>query len=148
MQDVNHQLFSESVEGELLMSDPDLSKEEIAAYLKDFDLLDFAGDHPMSLSGGQKQRVAVAAACAAKKKYLYLDEPTSGLDYTQMKNMGKAIEKVKKNVSYVLIITHDPEFVLECCEYVIELEEGMVKHTYQLDSPGQEMLYDFFSTGP
>ena len=69
-------------------------------------------------------------------------------DYTQMKNMGKAIERVKKNVSYVLIITHDPEFVLECCEYVIELEEGMVKHTYQLDSPGQEMLYDFFSTGP
>ena len=62
--------------------------------------------------------------------------------------MGKAIEKVKKNVSYVLIITHDPEFVLECCEYVIELEEGMAKHPYQLDSPGQEMLYDFFSTGP
>lgn len=144
MQDINHQLFSESVEGELLMSDPNLSKEEIAAYLKDFDLLEFAKDHPMSLSGGQKQRVAVAAACAAKKKYLYLDEPTSGLDYTQMKNMSKAIEKAKKNVSYVLVITHDPEFILECCEYVIELEKGMVKHTYQLDSLGREMLCDFF----
>ena len=145
MQDVNHQLFSESVEGELLMSDPDLTKEEIDAYLTDFDLLDFADDHPMSLSGGQKQRVAVAAACAAKKKYLYLDEPTSGLDYTQMKNMSKAIGKIKENVSYVLIITHDPEFILECCEYVIELDKGMVKHTYQLDSSGRERLYDFFN---
>ena len=113
MQDVNHQLFSESVEGEILMSDPDLTKEEIDAYLTDFDLLDFADDHPMSLSGGQKQRVAVAAACAAKKKYLYLDEPTSGLDYPQMKNMSKAIGKIKENVSYVLIITHNPEFILE-----------------------------------
>ena len=68
-----------------------------------------------------------------------------GLDYTQMKNMSKAIGKIKENVSYVLIITHDPEFILECCEYVIELDKGMVKHTYQLDSSGCEMLYDFFN---
>lgn len=144
MQDVNHQLFSESVEGELLLSDPDLSKEQIAAYLADLDLSEFAEDHPMALSGGQKQRVAVAAACAAKKKYLYLDEPTSGLDYIQMRNMGKTIRKVKGNVSYVLIVTHDPEFIMECCDYVIEFSKGTVKNAYPLNAAGVELLCDFF----
>lgn len=144
MQDVNHQLFSESVEGELLLSDPDLTKEQLDIYLADLDLTEFSDDHPMALSGGQKQRVAVAAACAAKKKYLYLDEPTSGLDYIQMKNMGRTIQKIKDRVSHILIVTHDPEFILECCEYVIELEKGMVKRMYQLDAAGREMLFDFF----
>ena len=138
MQDVNHQLFSESVEGELLMSDPNLTKEQIAAYLADLDLTEFADDHPMALSGGQRQRVAVAAACAAKKKYLYLDEPTSGLDYTQMKNMSKTIRKIKEKVSYVLIVTHDPEFIVECCDHVIELEKGSVKRSYPLNSAGDD----------
>lgn len=72
MQDVNHQLFFESVEGELLLSDPNLTKDQIAAYLADLDLLEFAEDHPMALSGGQKQRAAVAAACAAKKNIYIL----------------------------------------------------------------------------
>lgn len=147
MQDVNHQLFSESVEGELLLSNPELTKEQLDMYLADLDLTEFSADHPMALSGGQKQRVAVAAACAAKKKYLYLDEPTSGLDYIQMKNMSKAIQKIKERVSHVLIVTHDPEFILECCEYVIELEKGVVKRMYPLDAAGREILFDFFGIG-
>lgn len=147
MQDVNHQLFSESVEGEILLSAPDLTKEQIDIYLADLDLKEFSSDHPMALSGGQKQRVAVAAACAAKKKYLYLDEPTSGLDYIQMKNMGNTIRKIKESVSHVLIVTHDPEFILECCEYVIELEKGMVKRMYPLDAAGKKILFDFFGIG-
>ena len=147
MQDVNHQLFSESVESELLLSNPELTKEQLDTYLADLDLTEFSADHPMALSGGQKQRVAVAAACAAKKKYLYLDEPTSGLDYIQMKNMSNAIQKIKERVSHVLIVTHDPEFILECCEYIIELEKGVVKCMYPLDAAGREILFDFFGIG-
>lgn len=139
------EVYSESVEGELLLSDSDLTKEQINTYLSDLDLAEFSDDHPMALSGGQKQRVAVAAACVAKKKYLYLDEPTSGLDYTQMKNMSKAIQKIKENVSYVLIVTHEPEFILDCCEYVVEFEKGVIKCTYQLDTLGRERLYNFLT---
>jgi len=144
MQDVNHQLFAESVEAELLLSAPDLTKEQIATYLSDLDLSEFANDHPMSLSGGQKQRVAVAAACVAKKKYLYLDEPTSGLDYIQMKNMSKTIRKAKEKVAFVLVITHDPEFIMECCDYVMEFTKGKVKRVYPLSADGVERLCEFF----
>ncbi|MCR5141410.1 MAG: ABC transporter ATP-binding protein [Ruminococcus sp.] len=144
MQDVNHQLFSESVEGELLLSDPDISKEQIESILEMLDLGAFLQDHPMALSGGQKQRVAVASACAAHKKYLYLDEPTSGLDYKQMKNMSRMIRSIKENVSFVMIVTHDPEFIFECCDHIIELEKGSVKSTYPLDKNGQMKLCEHF----
>jgi len=83
----------------------------------------------------------------AKKKYLYLDEPTSGLDYIRMKNMSNAIQKIKECVSHVLIVTHDPELILECCEYVIDLEKGMVKCMYPLDAAGRKILFAFFGIG-
>ncbi len=108
------------------------------------DLTAFSQDHPMALSGGQKQRVAVASAFAAHKKYLYLDEPTSGLDYKQMKNMSKLIRNIKENVSFVMIVTHDPEFIFECCDHIIEIEKGIVKSTYPLDRNGQRKLCEHF----
>lgn len=88
MQEVNHQLFTETVLDEVLISmeEPDTKQaEEILARL---DLLPFRDRHPMSLSGGQKQRVAIASAIASKRSILFFDEPTSGLDYRHMKEVA------------------------------------------------------------
>ena len=60
MQDVNHQLFSDSVWNECELAQPDCPPERIEEILRSFDLLDFKDRHPMALSGGQKQRLAVA----------------------------------------------------------------------------------------
>ena len=61
MQDVNHQLFTESVLEEVLLSmpgkDSDESPENVAkaeAILTEMDLLPYKACHPMGLSGGQK----------------------------------------------------------------------------------------------
>ena len=84
MQDVNHQLFSDSVWDECELSMPETRAEEIEKTLKAFDLLEYKERHPMALSGGQKQRLAVAAAILSGKRLLVFDEPTSGLDYRHM----------------------------------------------------------------
>lgn len=81
MQDVNHQLFTESVEEEILLSMKEKNEALLESLLKEFDLPEFRGRHPMSLSGGQKQRVAIACAIASQRNYIFFDEPTSGLDY-------------------------------------------------------------------
>ena len=84
MQDVNYQLFAESVEAEcgFGMKHPDY--ERIGRILDALDLGHLKDRHPFTLSGGQKQRTAVASAMESDKKILIFDEPTSGLDYDGM----------------------------------------------------------------
>ena len=64
MQDVNHQLFTESVSDEILLSmqgeDEQVDKKQTEEILKSLNLLEYQELHPMSLSGGQKQRVAIS----------------------------------------------------------------------------------------
>lgn len=55
MQDVNHQLFTESVLDEVLISQPEEDKKEAMEILSEVGLASLANRHPMSLSGGQKQ---------------------------------------------------------------------------------------------
>ena len=62
MQDVNHQLFTESVLDEVLISQAEENAEEARRILASLDLEAYTDRHPQSLSGGQKQRVAVASA--------------------------------------------------------------------------------------
>ncbi len=125
-QDVNHQLFTESVADELMIGmDPTLTDKEkrVAAtnILKKFDLEEYSGRHPMSLSGGQKQRVAIASAFASRRRIILMDEPTSGMDETNMLRLATEIGELKKEGRSLFIVTHDIEFIKECCDCVIRI---------------------------
>ncbi|XME02639.1 ATP-binding cassette domain-containing protein [Lachnospiraceae bacterium C1.1] len=60
MQDVNHQLFTDSVLEEVMISQEREDKDTALKILESLDLLEYAQRHPLSLSGGQKQRVSIA----------------------------------------------------------------------------------------
>ena len=79
MQDVNHQLFTESVLDEILLSMRDEDKEKAEQILDGMDLLPYKDCHPMSLSGGQKQRVAVASAITSERPLVLFDERPAAL---------------------------------------------------------------------
>lgn len=115
MQDVNHQLFSDSVWGECELSMDKTCNKDIENVLKIFSLYDFKDSHPMALSGGQKQRLAVATGVLSNKKVIIFDEPTSGLDYGQMVEVSKMIKKLSKDGHIILIISHDTEFLNLTC---------------------------------
>ena len=129
MQDVNHQLFTESVKEEVLLSVPehlsDEERERIAIdALKMLDIEQYADMHPMALSGGQKQRVAIASGIAADKEFILMDEPTSGLDYVHMKQVAEVMKMLKEKGKTLLVITHDDELISCCADYVLELQNG------------------------
>ena len=146
MQDVNHQLFTESVLDEVLLSMPQEDPEQAKKILKQMDLLQFQDRHPMSLSGGQKQRVAVACAVASKRPLVLFDEPTSGLDLSRMRQAAEVIGRLAASGRTVLTVTHDPEFILRCCDDVLHLEEGTVQESYSLEKEeGRKRLLKFFS---
>ncbi len=124
MQDVNHQLFTDSVLKEVLLSMKQPDKEEAQKILKGLDLEEYREKHPMALSGGQKQRVAIASATAADAKILLFDEPTSGLDYRHMREVAELLKSLSQTGKTVFVSTHDPELVALCCDRVIRIEEG------------------------
>ena len=121
MQDVNHQLFSDSVWGECQMSAPDAPDQTIEKVLDSLHLLPFRERHPMSLSGGQKQRLAVATALLSEKPVLIFDEPTSGLDYARMVEVSGVIRDLARRGRIVLVVTHDQEFMQRACDRVLRL---------------------------
>ena len=122
MQDVNHQLFSDSVWNECELSMPECPAERIEQILKAFDLFDFKDRHPMALSGGQKQRLAVATAILSDKYLLVFDEPTSGLDYHRMLEVSDMIQKLKTENKIILIVSHDFEFLNRTCDKIFDME--------------------------
>lgn len=121
MQDVNYQLFSDSVREEVLLgaNRPELCE----AVLEALGLTEFADRHPMSLSGGQKQRVAIASAMLSGKELIVLDEPTSGLDYYHMTQVAHLLNQLKEWGAAVLVITHDEELAAGWYDRVIYLED-------------------------
>lgn len=119
MQDVNHQLFSESVWNECTLSLEEIKEEVILDILKKFNLHIYKDNHPMALSGGQKQRLAIATGLLTDKKILIFDEPTSGLDYENMCIVSKMIKKLSKENHIIFIVTHDMEFLEITCNRTI-----------------------------
>ena len=119
MQDVNHQLFTDSVLEEVMISQETPDKEEALKILEALDLSEFAEKHPLALSGGQKQRVAVASAVASGRNIILFDEPTSGLDYHHMVQVSKLLKQLQQSGKTVLIVTHDIELIKKVCTRVV-----------------------------
>ena len=121
MQDVNYQLFADSVEHECGFGIQSPDRERIAETMKQLDLYEYKDRHPNTLSGGQKQRVAVAVSMICRKDILIFDEPTSGLDYRQMKNVCRVMRMLAERGCIVIVVTHDKEFMEEACDRELRL---------------------------
>ena len=149
MQDVNHQLFTEDVLDELLLSmDEDDEKENTECanqILSSLDLLEKAKVHPMSLSGGEKQRVAIGSAIASKKELFVFDEPTSGLDYSHMVEVSNNLRRLKDMGKSLFLITHDPELIYKCCTYLLFIQDNRILWHRPMDNESVKLLREFFS---
>lgn len=124
MQDVNHQLFTESVLDEVIISQPEENKEAAKEILAEVGLASLENGHPMSLSVGQKRRIVLACAIASKLPILLLDEPTSGLGCVYMLVIAGILDRLKEEGRTIITVTHDSEFIKHCCDDVIRMEEA------------------------
>ncbi len=121
VQDVNYQLFTESVWSEIsIVSDDEKVKKDA---LTQFGLIDKIERHPQSLSGGEKQRLLLAMAKASNKPIIVLDEPTSGLCRLQMERMIEDLHDMAKTGKLIVVVTHDYELIKNCSGNIIEFVE-------------------------
>ena len=76
---------------------------------------------PFVLSGGEKKMLGLALAVCLEPEILVLDEPTGALDYNMTVKFMKIVEKMKKNGTTVILVTHDENIVKQYSDYILKL---------------------------
>ena len=125
-QDVNNQLFTESIEAELRLSNDSIAEDQIVKRLRELGISEHIERHPLSLSGGEMQRLAIASALESNRKILIFDEPSSGLDGRNMRKLSTLLNELARFGHMILIITHDFEFVTYCADHIATMENGQI----------------------
>ena len=97
-------------------------------------------------SGGEKKRVQIACALAERPSVLLLDEPTSGLDFLHMQATETELKRLAARGCTVLVVTHDVEFIMSCCTFIVEMQNGTIADSYPLSGNVQKLIDRFCST--
>lgn len=139
MQDVNYELFADSVEAECSFGIQNPDTELVKRTLSELDLLPFREKHPNTLSGGQKQRVAVAVSMICGKELLVFDEPTSGLDFDSMQQVAGLIQKLAAD-KIIFVVTHDYEFICQACSRIIHFGQGQMTGGIVVSKENEEQI--------
>ena len=122
MQDVNHQLFTNSVLSEVLLSMEHPDEKAAEKILESLDLDEYKEKHPMALSGGQKQRLTIARALVRRPKILILDDSASALDYATDAALRRSISRLEYRPT-TFIVSQRASSVLGA-DRVLVLEDG------------------------
>ncbi|MBR1848828.1 MAG: amino acid ABC transporter ATP-binding protein [Lachnospiraceae bacterium] len=82
--------------------------------------------YPDQLSGGQQQRVAIARAIAINPDVILFDEPTSALDPELTGEVLDVMQKLAKEGTTMVVVTHEMSFARDVASRVVFMEEGVV----------------------
>lgn len=92
-------------------------KEEEAASLLE--------KYPDQMSGGERHRVAIAQILIKEPNIIILDEPTGTMDPITRRNVTESILNAREELDQTfVIISHDMDFVLECCDTAALMRDG------------------------
>lgn len=128
----NSRLYNMSIKENLLLVNPQATKEDIEEACRKACILDFIqelsegfdtviGENSSKLSGGQRQRIALARAFLMDVDVYIFDEATSAIDQYSEKLINDAIANMNKD-KIVIIVAHR-ESSIQLCNRVIRLGE-------------------------
>jgi phospholipid/cholesterol/gamma-HCH transport system ATP-binding protein len=82
---------------------------------------------PSDISGGMRKRVGLARALALDPEIVLFDEPTAGLDPITAADIGRLIEKLRKERNMTsIVVTHDMHAAHHFSDRIVMLSEGNV----------------------
>jgi urea transport system ATP-binding protein len=78
-----------------------------------------------NLSGGQQQQLAIARALVSNPKVLVLDEPTEGIQPSIIKDIAKALNRLKAERKFALLVSEQVlSFTMEIADRFLIIEKG------------------------
>ncbi len=128
-------LFSDSIAGNIAVSDEIVNKEKLLQAVKVANIQEFIESLPLAyntkigaegigLSQGQKQRILIARAVYKNPEYLFFDEATNALDANNEKTIMNNLEQFFQGKT-VLIVAHRLSTVKNADQIVV-LEKGEI----------------------
>ena len=114
--------------------DPIDRRELAMEALERVGLADRAGHKPTQMSGGQQQRVAIARAISTHPPIIMADEPTGALDSRTGLEVLGFLQKLNREGSTVILITHD-NGIAATARRVVRLADGKIieDHPQEVD---------------
>jgi len=144
-------IFAASVLENVRYGRPDAGAEDVRRALEAAFALDFVqrlpegldtqlGERGVKLSGGQRQRIAIARAILADRAILLLDEATSALDAESEKAVQRALERLMRGRT-TLVIAHRLATV-KSSDRIVVMDQGRIVATGRHDAlVAQQGLY-------
>ena len=101
------------------------AKEKAEALIDMVGLKKWINHRSNELSGGQIQRVAIARALMMDPSIILADEPTGNLDTKRSKEIMKLFQKINKEGSTIVLITHE-RYLAEYASRIIHIRDGNI----------------------
>jgi energy-coupling factor transport system ATP-binding protein len=137
-----HQLFSNTVEEELIFSLKSLgiNKNEITTktnnIIHQFNFDNYRNRSPLNLSGGEAKKLAIASILCRDPEVIIFDEPTTGQDEEGINFFIDLIKNELNKGTTLIIVTHNVEFTIDFIPRTILLLNGKII----ADGPTEEVL--------
>lgn len=96
-----------------------------------------------NLSGGNQQKIVLAKWLLVDQDILILDEPTRGIDVGAREEIYAIINELSKSGKTIIVVSSDLTEVLNICQRVIVMHEGMIKGELTHDDRTEEKIMSF-----
>ena len=91
-----------------------------------FGLVEHLHERVRELSFGVARFVELACVQIEQPRLMLLDEPTTGLNQREIGTLLEALRSASSLGSTVLLVAHDVRFVMDLCDHVYVLAEGVI----------------------
>jgi len=120
-----------TVEENILTGMENATEKTVPGYIYDvFPVLDeMKRRRGGNLSGGQQQQLAIARALVSNPRVLILDEPTEGIQPSIIKDIARALNKLKAERKFSLVVSEQVlSFAMEIADRFLIMEKGEFVH--------------------
>lgn len=99
-----------------------------------------------NLSGGQQQQLVIARALVSNPKVLLLDEPTEGLQPSIIKDIAKALNKLKAERNFSIVVSEQVlSFAMEIADRFLIIEKGEFVYQGPKESVDTAKIHSFLT---